>query len=73
MQSCAPGIARRLLAPLGAIFLLPGVAVSTEPGSTLPVNDSNSLLADALTLEVLLPVALVVLALVVIARRRKVR
>ncbi|HHH44190.1 MAG TPA: hypothetical protein ENK49_08635 [Gammaproteobacteria bacterium] len=73
MKSCTPGAPRRLLVALGMFFLSPGVAVSTEPGSTLQADDGNSLLADALTLEVLLPVAMVVLALVVIARRRKAR
>lgn len=41
--------------------------------STTRVNDSNGFLTDFLTLESVLPVGVVVLALVVIARKRKVR
>ena len=64
---------RFLVAALSALSMSVGVADVASSVSTASADDSTSFfLTDFLTLEWILPVGIVVLALVIIARKRKV-
>lgn len=61
---------RYLVVALSALSVSVGAAEVASVVTTASVDDSTSFLADFLTLESILPVGVVVLALVIIARKR---
>ena len=62
---------RYLVAALSALSMSVGAADVASSVSTASADDSTGFLTDFLTLEWMLPVGIVVLALVIIARKRK--
>jgi len=71
MKPCILSVVRRLVVTLSVMSSSVAVADDVGHVPTVQADNGSSFLTDLLTLEFILPVGVVVLALGVIARKRK--